>query len=236
VWLVLALSLCAGLLSAMVSAWLPVYLWSRSSSLEWRWLDPTVDGGMPELETFGYPGMHRSNRRFRLCAADEAPTRGMLLERLDTIDEAASIDQDEFVIGCEALRAGWPWTTMRGGFGTIAFNQREVPDPLRYRPVWSFAVPIALIRSPFSGFFVAPPGSALVPTFFPLRPTWGFPLHAAVVAGWITLGAWLLDSWRRDRRLRRGQCPSCAYVLGGVPRCPECGRDVPGARAEGLDG
>ncbi|QQS07926.1 MAG: hypothetical protein IPK69_07870 [Phycisphaerales bacterium] len=49
-------------------------------------------------------------------------------------------------------------------------------------------------------------------TLFPISLTW---IPAAISP--------------RRRRLRRGQCPKCAYTLAGVPRvgtgvrCPECG-------------
>jgi hypothetical protein len=42
----------------------------------------------------------------------------------------------------------------------------------------------------------------------------------------------LASRWRRRSRLRRGQCPACAYDLRGTPGgCPECGWTAPAIAA-----
>ncbi len=45
---------------------------------------------------------------------------------------------------------------------------------------------------------------------------------AAGVAG---AGLVAMVWWSALRPVRRpGECPACGYALGGLPRCPECGR------------
>ena len=56
-------------------------------------------------------------------------------------------------------------------------------------------------------------------------PYW---LLATVVAAWCVtpFGRAMLARKRRHDRIRRGLCPSCAYDVRGLARCPECGTPV----------
>jgi hypothetical protein len=63
-------------------------------------------------------------------------------------------------------------------------------------------------------------------TFF--VPAWFLVLAFAALPGWRAMGLW------RERRARRaGRCPTCGYDCRGpavgtlLPRCPECGTDLP---------
>lgn len=68
-------------------------------------------------------------------------------------------------------------------------------------------------------------------THLPLKPLFpGFYLNTALFASlwWALL---FFRPLRRRRRIARGQCPSCAYSLAGLPagadKCPECGSRLP---------
>lgn len=222
VWVVLAVGLVLGSLSAAGSAWAAVWYWSRQENLDWTWVDKTQGGAMSDLERFAGADVPRSSKHFRLWDNLEFPTRGLWAERLGSIDAGASFDQDSFVIDCQGVRAGWPWVTMRGAMGSVAFDQQADPNPQRYRRVCYFALPL-----PIS--LVSPLGRSGVPTFLPLRPTAGFAAHAGAIALLFVLAIVPTDVLRRARRRRKGCCPSCGYGLGGARRCPECGRDAAGA-------
>ncbi len=68
----------------------------------------------------------------------------------------------------------------------------------------------------------------------PLTPLWpGFAINTLLYAPilWLLfLTPGLLRRWRRIRRIRRGQCPACAYPIGTSPVCTECGHELPEAR------
>jgi hypothetical protein len=74
-------------------------------------------------------------------------------------------------------------------------------------------------------------GNQRVVAFLPLWP--GFALDTVLYATlWATtfLG---IRRWRRNRRARAGQCPSCCYDLTGITTtiCPECGTPTTPAAA-----
>jgi hypothetical protein len=65
----------------------------------------------------------------------------------------------------------------------------------------------------------------------PLKPLFpGFYLNTALFAS-LWWAALFFRPLRRRRRIARGQCPSCAYSLAGLPagtaKCPECGSPTP---------
>jgi len=37
---------------------------------------------------------------------------------------------------------------------------------------------------------------------------------------------------RRKRRLKRGQCPACAYPVGSSAVCTECGAELPSLKVD----
>lgn len=70
----------------------------------------------------------------------------------------------------------------------------------------------------------------------PYRPlpglAWSWMFWAAVAYVGLTGVAFV----RVHRRLRKGKCPACAYVMAGLARCPECGTVVREDEDEGLEG
>jgi hypothetical protein len=54
------------------------------------------------------------------------------------------------------------------------------------------------------------------------------PHAAAVIAFAAAPAIWTLVRYRRRRRVMRGLCPKCGYILRGItePRCPECGEKI----------
>ncbi len=64
---------------------------------------------------------------------------------------------------------------------------------------------------------------------FPLRPLWpGFAVNTlfyAAVLWLLILGPFAL---RRFIRVKRGLCPKCAYPMGELAVCSECGKALPG--------
>ena len=91
------------------------------------------------------------------------------------------------------------------------------------------------------GFHAAPSteGTLILPSVagrrpvIPLRPLW-----PGLLANWALLGLGSLGllaaatpargRWRR----RRGRCPACNYEVGGLERCPECGRAAAGVSSD----
>ncbi|MFO0827119.1 MAG: hypothetical protein U0572_03130 [Phycisphaerales bacterium] len=55
----------------------------------------------------------------------------------------------------------------------------------------------------------------------------GLVVDAAFWGAFMFLLAHVPPLAERLLRRKRGLCPSCAYPLGGLSRCPECGRDRP---------
>jgi hypothetical protein len=63
------------------------------------------------------------------------------------------------------------------------------------------------------------------PEMLPLRPIWrGFAVNTIFYAAilWLLIGGPFV--LRRFIRRRRGLCPACAYPMGQLPVCTECGR------------
>jgi hypothetical protein len=63
--------------------------------------------------------------------------------------------------------------------------------------------------------------------------------HAAINTLFYAAILWLLfvalRGLRRQRRIKRGLCPACAYLIGTSPVCTECGKALPEtAVAQGL--
>jgi len=90
----------------------------------------------------------------------------------------------------------------RGGWPARSLGFTHWTEP-KYRLDWTFS------------FGTGPVTARLrIPLWFP-----------TAIALPITAAAWFLDA-RATRRTRRGQCPTCAYDLKGLPAgatCPECG-------------
>ena len=58
----------------------------------------------------------------------------------------------------------------------------------------------------------------------PIRPRWpGFAVNTLFYAAIL----WLPFVLRRWLRVRRGQCPKCAYPMGEAAVCTECGKTLP---------
>jgi hypothetical protein len=75
--------------------------------------------------------------------------------------------------------------------------------------------------------------SALSQTILiPYRPLPGLASSWAFWAGLAYIGLTGMSFVRVHRRLRKGKCPRCAYVLAGLARCPECGTVV---KSDGLE-
>jgi hypothetical protein len=64
-------------------------------------------------------------------------------------------------------------------------------------------------------------------TFLPLNIRWpGFAINTIFYAAilWVLFAVPL--ALRRRRRLKRGQCPACAYPIGTSEVCTECGKSI----------
>jgi hypothetical protein len=68
------------------------------------------------------------------------------------------------------------------------------------------------------------PNGTVYHAALPIVPLWGGLIVDSVFWGLATFGAARLFAWRRGvRRVRRGKCRRCAYELGDLAACPECG-------------
>jgi hypothetical protein len=119
------------------------------------------------------------------------------------------------------IRAGWPWMAMEAELWHDA-TQAPTVKPAEFR----WAIPIAKKYASADRLFLE--------RMLPLRPMWpGFVLNTLVLALLLWLMWFAAMSTRRAIRIRRGQCPWCAYPMGVSERCSECGRE-PGRRPAKL--
>jgi len=69
--------------------------------------------------------------------------------------------------------------------------------------------------------------SASVLPMLPCAPLWpGFAINTIFYAAILWLFFTVPFALRRHRRIKRGQCPACAYPIGTSPVCTECGNPV----------
>ncbi len=209
-----------GCASALISAWIPVLWWTANAELEPVWVDPETPGGSLDVDRFANPSWPRPDTRYELRDVMRGPMPGMRAVSTDFIDERDSFDQDACVIWCQSVRAGWPWTTMRGMVGTWTTGQSDDPDPSRKFEAasWALRLPLVWVGSPVRAQPVR------YEPILPLRPTAGFLAHAGIVG--VGLAGILLaaGSIRGRRRRARGACVSCGYRLEDLEVCPECGQ------------
>ncbi len=109
------------------------------------------------------------------------------------------------------LAAGWPALALWGCAGGF---DRESGEPMHsYTIAFGDIETVAYLESH--------------KTCLPCRPLCpGFAINTAFYAAivWLLLAAPF--ALRRQRRIRRGQCPNCAYPVGVNDRCTECGAAV----------
>lgn len=99
-------------------------------------------------------------------------------------------------------RAGFPFRSVEGGH-TL---EGAALNYARARAYWALPMHQRIYRD------------------LPFHPIWpGFAINTIFYATIL----WLLwatpFALRRRRRVKRGQCPACAYPIGTNPRCTECG-------------
>jgi len=82
------------------------------------------------------------------------------------------------------------------------------------------------MNSNFRFLAAVPPISSHGWWFIPYRPLPGLFYSWAFWSALAYLALSGLSFMRITSRLKKGRCPKCAYDLGGVPRCPECGTIV----------
>ncbi len=114
-------------------------------------------------------------------------------------------------------RAGWPARALEG---------RESISPSgdpSYR--WGTPIPNTVgLALEFHGGSRTPIVKT-VTGLLPMRPMWrGVLLNTAFYALAFILPAGMWWSLRRLVRRRRGLCPTCAYPMGGLDVCSECGK------------
>jgi len=62
------------------------------------------------------------------------------------------------------------------------------------------------------------------PVYLPIQIRWtGLAVNTLFWSLWWLIPAWLLQTLRARRRLRRGLCPVCGYTVEELDICPECG-------------
>jgi hypothetical protein len=111
---------------------------------------------------------------------------------------------------------GWPLLSMHVSFNTAADPNDDA----------------AVIADCIGG--IALPGRASVRSIgvwdlraLPLLPIWpGFAINTIIYSGILWMILVLPFALRRQRRIRRGLCPSCAYPIGASELCTECGKPL----------
>ncbi|MBX3359593.1 MAG: hypothetical protein KF745_14335 [Phycisphaeraceae bacterium] len=137
-------------------------------------------------------------------------------------------------------------TRSAGEFGPPGGTRAPVP---RFEVnTWSFGFPVRALEMTYladHGPLIATGGASIVArrgvielpdaiasriraSALPWVPVWpGFLIDS------VTFGAalWVLTAvpiaWRRGARVRRGLCARCAYAVGNLAQCPECGHTRP---------
>jgi hypothetical protein len=74
------------------------------------------------------------------------------------------------------------------------------------------------------------------PRDLPLNPIWpGFAINTVFYAAvlWVVFAG--PGKLRRTIRIKRNQCPACAYPVGTSEVCTECGKPLPGVKAKGVE-
>lgn len=113
--------------------------------------------------------------------------------------------------------AGWPWPAAAGWYRED-FEQHVVPgEQSRRTSGTGEAIGLRCRLDRWQN----------VEWAIPVRPVWsGLLANVGVFA----LAAMALlttpGCWRRYVRRWEGRCVACGYELGGLPRCPECGREA----------
>ncbi len=121
----------------------------------------------------------------------------------------------ERMVKVEHLKTGWPFRTFQGWLGS-EWNRNRAD--LEFHQRWV----LASGEWGHDSFILE--GSNLV---YPLQPILsGFLFNMICYAG----SLWLLFATPfallRQKRVRKGLCPKCAYPVGGSTVCTECGKPV----------
>jgi hypothetical protein len=117
------------------------------------------------------------------------------------------------------LRTGWPLHNMSAEFWSrpnvdnLPLAQLDAGYELRF----GFDSGLPIDRS-----LIGPQRRVL-----PYRIAWpGFAINTIFYAGVLWMMFVIPGTIRRRRRLKRGLCPNCAYLIGTSPVCTECGKAV----------
>ena len=113
---------------------------------------------------------------------------------------------------------GWPLLSL--SYGISYANSRPTGQPIR-NPMVLSAIPLR--NWPLGTKSIRVPTRAL-----PTRPIWpGFAINTVFYAA-ILWGLFAAPfALRRRLRIKRGQCPACAYPVGSSDVCTECGKPIP---------
>jgi hypothetical protein len=113
---------------------------------------------------------------------------------------------------------GWPRLAL---WGAVEQGQRTQQSPFRQPPRFFHAIPI---DRPAGATFISHAETRILPT----AVIWpGFVVNTIVYAAGMWLLFWCALASRRLIRRRRGLCPACAYPMGEVAVCSECGEPLP---------
>jgi hypothetical protein len=177
--------------------------WSDNNDIDWAWV--AHQAGMDGYLTESY-GSH------------VAEAIGMRIE-LHWCVMAVPPDRPRWSdVRAERVTSGWPRLALTGGRREVlASDETILAGRVRH------AEPIQALLIPDGGW----------QRVLPLLPVWpGFAVNTLLY----TTVLWLLIvapfSLRRWRRIRRSQCPACAYPVGASAVCTECGKPVRAGSAE----
>lgn len=117
-----------------------------------------------------------------------------------------------FDTGDWAIASGWPFLSLYTWRTTTPYEVDSESIDFDRRHHWGL-----VLREESRG-------SERFAMVLPFRPIWRGFIGGMVAYGVIGWSALRLIGMARSRgRRRRGLCPSCAYPMDGLERCPECG-------------
>jgi hypothetical protein len=139
------------------------------------------------------------------------------------------------------IQAGWPWKSLEGAVINHTIERSPeafLPSKLSTRGIARYPSISAVDQRSFCVWnlppqllFVSFPQDRIIP----LSPIWpGFAINTVFYAAilWLLVAApfALRRRFVIRGRVRRGQCPACAYPVGTNDVCTECGKPVAGKK------
>ena len=169
-------------------------MWSRVAQSHW----PVSPWGLDRRQRFG-------------CRFDETASAQTL-----TLPDG-SLDRRVFL--AQEVCAGWPVFALSGHYGARVNEKKTATQSADHESIERGVIHVT--RG--IGWLNVDPGQA-----FPIRPIWtGFVVNTTfyglVLWGIFAIVTGVPRRWLRHRRIKRGQCPACAYPVGTSEVCTECG-------------